>query len=626
MQYSLCVKKILRYNQNMKFEGPKQPSQEDVAKIEEERALSDAGLVKSGAEKRNDEKGNKILEATDEQIEEAREDMEGEYSEKQEKNRLDSFISMIEFKIKNKLPDNKEELFRNFYELVPKDIGDTMVASRVKSTDKHMSLFRYSREGIKEMLEKELYGATIKEIDNYLGKEMEEMENKFSNEYFDEHLDKQHQELLEASNGLQNGSFGIPLEKIELLIEEKNAELIYHTEKGTPEWKNIKQERDILRNFAERLSLELYKNSPKENITQEEIMKQLKNDAKYLSGGPGSESETENTEMYKRTIDDFEKGNTADALEAIEFSISWAQDKSKELRNRDSVIKKLTKEVLNKRYGDDSMHGINQELRKLRSYRKFLIGRKLNEEIPKTTEERSEEQEIPPKESKESLEQKELLNQQIENNADSEARSLQTDVALFLDSLDRWNVNETLENYKYELDEILYRKDIEYKEGENIEIPEQNKTILEPLLKLRKELDYWATFTEPQVKIFREKFVKYLQDTFGIEENRVKQGEKYAKKGQQAVRVEETNDKSMDNLIKEPIASGYKINEKLWDYYKDKFDKENRQKQEKLESIKKTASQDEFDRIYDKYSKWNRSHSFSQKIRPAKVVIYRYKE
>ena len=50
--------------------------------------------------------------------------MEGEYSEKQEKNRLDSFISMIEFKIKNKLPDNKEELFRNFDELVPKDIGD----------------------------------------------------------------------------------------------------------------------------------------------------------------------------------------------------------------------------------------------------------------------------------------------------------------------------------------------------------------------------------------------------------------------------------------------------------------------------------------------------------------------
>jgi hypothetical protein len=241
----------------------------------------------------------------------------------------------------------------------------------------------------------------------------------------------------------------------------------------------------------------------------------------------------------------------------------------------------------------------------------------------KKTKEQTESVAEKPKETKESLEQEKLFNQQIENNTYAEARSLQTGVAFFLDSLDR---NETLENYKIELGEILRLNDIEYQKDKNIKIPEQNKTVLEPLLKLRKELDHWATFTQPQVKLFREKFVKYLQETFGIEESRAKQGEKYEKRGQQAVRTEETNDKSMDYIIKNPIASGYKINEKLWDYYKDKFYKENHQRNEELKNIKKTVSPDEFDKIYDEYSKWNRSYSFSQTIRPARVVIYQYKE
>jgi hypothetical protein len=49
----------------MGFEVPKQLSPEEMAKIEKEKALSDAELVKDGAEKKSDEEGNKILEATD---------------------------------------------------------------------------------------------------------------------------------------------------------------------------------------------------------------------------------------------------------------------------------------------------------------------------------------------------------------------------------------------------------------------------------------------------------------------------------------------------------------------------------------------------------------------------------
>jgi hypothetical protein len=50
------------------FEAPKQPSPDEMAKIEKERALSDAEFLKGGAEYKFDEKRNKTLETTDEQI------------------------------------------------------------------------------------------------------------------------------------------------------------------------------------------------------------------------------------------------------------------------------------------------------------------------------------------------------------------------------------------------------------------------------------------------------------------------------------------------------------------------------------------------------------------------------
>lgn len=59
----------------MKFEQPPMPSPEEMAKIEKERILSDAELLKGGADYKFDEKGQKRLDVTDEQIEEAREEM-----------------------------------------------------------------------------------------------------------------------------------------------------------------------------------------------------------------------------------------------------------------------------------------------------------------------------------------------------------------------------------------------------------------------------------------------------------------------------------------------------------------------------------------------------------------------
>jgi hypothetical protein len=56
----------------MNFEQPSKPAPEEIAKIEKGRAISDAELLKNGAEYKINEKGEKRLDATDEQIEEAR--------------------------------------------------------------------------------------------------------------------------------------------------------------------------------------------------------------------------------------------------------------------------------------------------------------------------------------------------------------------------------------------------------------------------------------------------------------------------------------------------------------------------------------------------------------------------
>lgn len=56
--------------------GPSMPSSEEMAQNEKERTLSDAELIKDGAEYKINEKGEKRLDLTDKQIEGVKEEME----------------------------------------------------------------------------------------------------------------------------------------------------------------------------------------------------------------------------------------------------------------------------------------------------------------------------------------------------------------------------------------------------------------------------------------------------------------------------------------------------------------------------------------------------------------------
>lgn len=68
----------------MGIENPKMPPSENVAKIEEQKTLSDTELLKDGAKYVFDEKGNRRLEVTSEQVDSAKEKMKKELSNKKE--------------------------------------------------------------------------------------------------------------------------------------------------------------------------------------------------------------------------------------------------------------------------------------------------------------------------------------------------------------------------------------------------------------------------------------------------------------------------------------------------------------------------------------------------------------
>lgn len=119
--------------------------------------------------------------------------------------------------------------------------------------------------------------------------------------------------------------------------------------------------------------------------------------------------------------------------------------------------------------------------------------------------------------------------------------------------------------FKDYIESILSNVDIDFSD-KKIEIQKDNK-ILQPLLEFRNELDSWGTFTEVRVNDYRNRILKYFKNTFGIEENIPKAGQKFNKKNQQTIKVELSNNISLDNSIKEILMPGYEINDELYSYY-----------------------------------------------------------
>lgn len=290
----------------------------------------------------------------------------GSKKEENASQKSDIVKEILEYKTGKKLPENKEELFRNFDELIPKEIDHITFHKKARPEDKYASPYIYSREGMKSTLERELYGTTMKDVENYFKDEFEKIENGLSKEQqsidlgykktFDNKLGEKHDKAVELFNQLNSGNLEIPLADIELKIDD------IHTDES---------EKNNFRKFAERMSAEIYKNKPKSEVATDDIRKTLKESENYFSSGVKDKYNKEyNKEHFGKIFENFDKGNFNFALKEIESNISWIQEILENRKNKD--MKDVSENLLKERYGENFRQVINKELEKLRSYRKFL--------------------------------------------------------------------------------------------------------------------------------------------------------------------------------------------------------------------------------------------------------------
>jgi len=275
------------------------------------------------------------------------------------KDHFDLIKESIEFKIGKELPENKEEVFRNFDKLIPKEVDHIDIADKVKPEDEYSSLYRYTREGIKSTLERELYGSAIKDVENYFKSEVEATEKEFKKEKykknFDPKLMTRHDKCIDLFNQIGMGSLHNPLAEIEIRIND------VHTNES---------EKDKLRKFAERLSAEIYQGRPQNEVTINDIRQQIKKEAVFNQDVKDRDVREYNTEHFGKVLKNLDKGNLVPAMEETEFKIGRLQELLEERKNKD--LKKSAEPLLKEKYGDNYMSSVNKELESLRRNRKFL--------------------------------------------------------------------------------------------------------------------------------------------------------------------------------------------------------------------------------------------------------------
>ena len=545
-----------------------------------------------------------------------------EVNEKQEWD-FESIKSFLERRIDVKIPDDMEELFRNFDKYVPQDFRKFRGGQTVSDP-----LFLVNKEAIKNALERNLYGgATMEEVNTFFETELEKSIKALDDEQiavdagyqqkYDEKKVKKYDKILDSFNGLNGSNLGIPLADLELRIYQ-NLDV-------------DDQESARLRKLAERLSAELYKDRSKNKIELDEVKKTLQDFEKRhnswveASKGKASTSKEYLDELYGKVFAGFDRGDYGAALREVEFEIGNIQQlldgrKDKEFRH-------IEEGILKERYGEDFMPAVNGDLTKLRSYRKFLKSEMSKKEKQSSEKNKKEATQNETSEKKETLEGEKLFQAQIENNANPLAKDLQENLILFIKSFDKGIATaEDFESIKDELSQVLYRSGVEYSENAKIEIAEENKEILQPILDFRSELDQWNTTSQERQADFRSRIMSYLKNVFGIETYRPGDGEALDSKKARAVKIVETPNFLLDMKIKAVLSPGYKINDKFFDYYQKWFGEKTKEINDKRTAFKGMASGKEFDKQYLEGEKWIRKYRLIKLIEYAKVEVFKHKK
>ncbi|MFT7645048.1 MAG: hypothetical protein ACI9BF_000717 [Candidatus Paceibacteria bacterium] len=206
-------------------------------------------------------------------------------------------------------------------------------------------------------------------------------------------------------------------------------------------------------------------------------------------------------------------------------------------------------------------------------------------------------------ENKEALKGEELWNQQIENHGSTAGKALEGDLIELLRDLNKPTQNESTENIKKSLDNILYNT-LEEDDEEIIDrllqdMLLQDRHLIQPIVNFRKELDNWNDFSQENKESFLNKINEHLKETFGLTEVEVKKGDKFNPEYMRAVSVKNTYDSHYDGRVAKNARPAYLRNAELTDYARDMATNLEVETKDHLGKIKGKVSTEEFDKEYE---------------------------
>lgn len=139
--------------------GPRMSSPEEIKQIEKKRALSDAELIKDGAEWSINDKGEKILEITTEQqeklAEKEAEDKKAREEHEQHKKEMEEKEKEVKEEIEKKFRDALESLYNKIQPIKEPD-NEFPSGDKLRDLIEEIPLFAQMQEGGKRMFVKSL--------------------------------------------------------------------------------------------------------------------------------------------------------------------------------------------------------------------------------------------------------------------------------------------------------------------------------------------------------------------------------------------------------------------------------------------------------------------------------------
>jgi len=254
------------------------------------------------------------------------------------------------------LPATDEELYEQFDSIIPKDLGDITFAG--KGGDN----VRMSRDDIRETIEKNLWGASLSNVDTYVDNAIQNIESNpgFESDRFADQstLIELHDQFQNAQVGMSEKNYNKTLTALELLSVKTFT-------------KRLQAEVGINPSELENLISRLHTETQEKGSVQPSIEDMKAYFEKQIEEIQQS-GEHMDVDHYIQTIDALDKGDYGAVLGQIKLEISAYDDYAQELRTNNSATRQAAQEYLTRRFGQKYKNEIASRLDLMRNAREVI--------------------------------------------------------------------------------------------------------------------------------------------------------------------------------------------------------------------------------------------------------------